>query len=195
MGDQAQEVYAFVHHKVLSLSHVQESAFKATMAQLRRGVGKHPGSTPELWAITLDGLPNSFLSTRYGEPTKGEWAIHISLTLFAVHQQGRDRTTKLMNHEGKTFGRAVQELAKSPDDLPRIKRRFDATVTSSSIEEVSRHLRGLVQLLKAKDISLDYPVLAQDLYWFQLAKTRNNVRLKWGQDFYYKGEEDNENEK
>ena len=37
----------------------------------------------------------------------------------------------------------------------------------------------------------DYMKLAEDIYDFQSEDTRNNVRLRWGQDFYYneKGEE------
>jgi len=55
---------------------------------------------------------------------------------------------------------------------------------SDSYEQLSWHLRGFVQLLRASNIPLDYPRLTEDLYWFQFADSRNGARLKWGQDFY-----------
>lgn len=192
MSEIEQDIYVFVKQKIRALSQAQESVVKSSLAQLRRGVGKHPGSLPGLWGITLDGLPNALLSTDWqGVPTYGEWSVHTAITLFALHQQGHDYKTKFMSRDGEKFGMAIRKLAPSDDDLPRIKRRFDAVITADSIEEVSQHLRGLVQLLKSKSIPLDYPELAQDLYWFQIQKARDNVRLKWGQDFYctYKKEE------
>ena len=191
MNEPAKEISLFVGQKIQFLSHAQESTVKSTLAQLRRGIGKHPGGTPQIWNLTLENLPDSLLSKdSQGSPTIGEWAAHITLTLFALHQQGHDIRAELMSRDEGKFGKAVRKLVENDDDLPRIKRRFDATVTSDNVEEISHHLRGLVQLLKANSIPLDYPGLAHDLYWFQIQKTRDNIRLKWGQDFYrYQKEE------
>jgi CRISPR system Cascade subunit CasB len=52
------------------------------------------------------------------------------------------------------------------------------------VEEVSHHLRGLIQLLKAGNIPLDYPSLAEDLYQFQFPEMKDSVRLQWGRQFY-----------
>jgi len=193
MNEQTNDAFLFVKRKIHYISQLPESAAKSTLAQLRRGAGKHPGSSPELWEITLDGLPESFISKEWqGQPTNGEWAVHIALTLYALHQQGHHYKTDSMSKDGEKFGRAIRKLAPTSDDLPRIKRRFDAAVTSESIEELSHHLRGLIQLLKADSIRLDYPDLSQDLYWFQTQKIRDSIRLKWGQDFYrYQKEEEN----
>ena len=57
-------------------------------------------------------------------------------------------------------------------------------VTSESIDEFAHHLRSMVQLLKAEGIGLDYVQLTKDLYWFQIPELRDNLRLRWGQDFY-----------
>ena len=46
------------------------------------------------------------------------------------------------------------------------------------------HLRGLIQLLRSKEIPLDYVDLAGDLYEFQMPGGAARVRLRWGQDFY-----------
>lgn len=185
MSGEAKKAGAFVKRKIEWLSATKnESAIRATLARLRRGIGKAPGSTPELWSVTLDGLPDALLSND-GKPTLGEWAVHTALTLFALHQQGKDLNNHCMSKDGIRFGAAVRSLIK-PDkgNEDAVLRRFHAAAVSDSFEELSWHIRGLVQLLKAEGIPLDYPELTENLYWFQLADRRDGIRLKWGQDFY-----------
>jgi len=191
MSEKVKEPYTFVKQKIQSLLYAPESTISRTLAHMRRGIGKHPGSTPWLWDVTLAGLPESMLSGNYyGDPTYGEWAVHTAMTLFALHQQGHDPKSAPMSMDEEKLGKAIRKLVVKDEDLPRIKRRFDAMITSDNMNEVSHHLRGLIQLLKSKHIPLDYPSLAQDLYWFQVQKTRDNVRLKWGQEFYHKEKEE-----
>ena len=66
----------------------------------------------------------------------------------------------------------------------RVARRFYAVATASSMEELSHHMRGIIQLLRGEGIPIDYPMLAADLYRYQFNSLVSNVRLKWGQDFY-----------
>lgn len=184
MENKATLASAFVWRRIQSITEItNESATRATLARLRRGIGKPPGSMPEIWAATLAGLPVDLLS-KDGTPTIGEWAVHTALTLYALHQQGKDLQKKPMSCENVSLGYAIRRLVKSEEDEPRVKRRFDAAATSDNLEGFSYHLRGLVQLLKAEDIPLDYPALTKDLYWFQVPGTRDSVRLRWGQDFY-----------
>ena len=185
MNGQTNEVYMFVKFRIQQLMQLGESTIKFKLAQLRSGIGKHPGNISALWDITMEGLPESLMSTSpNGAPSFGEWAVHSAMTLFALHQQGNDLKQKCMNREGEGFGKTVRKLVENADDFERIKRRFDIVVTSNSIEEISHHLRGIIQLLKTKDLPLNYPDLAQDLFYFQTIKTRDNTRLKWGRDFY-----------
>lgn len=184
MNDAASLVSDFVWRKIQFLTKsADESATRATLARLRRGIGKAPGSMPEIWGPTLEGLPEQLLS-KSGTPTIAEWAAHTALTLYALHQQGKDLQQKTMSRKNVSLGLAIRRLVKTDDDEPRVKRRFDAAATSDNLEEFSHHLRGLVQLLKAEDIPLDYPALTKDLYWFQIPETKDSVRLRWGQDFY-----------
>ena len=188
MADQEKQprkqVSNFVRYKIKQLSESnKESAVKATLAKLRRGIGKMPGSMPELWDVTLNGLPET-LQGKGDSPTQGEWAVYIALTFYALHQQGKNIKNQCMCREKESLGVAVRKLVKSDEDEKRIKRRFDTVVTSDSMEELSHHLRGLIQLLKSENIALDYPALAEDLYRFQFSEARDSVRLKWGRDFY-----------
>lgn len=195
MANKAKQAGIFVKHKIGALIHSKnESAMRAMLAKLRRGIGKPPGSMPELWPTTLDGLPEE-LSGNMGGPTRGEWAVHTALTLFALHQQGKELKGKPMCREGESLGSSVRRLVKSDDDEARVKRRFDVAATSDSPEEFANHLRGLIQLLKADDIPLDYPALAEDLYLFQFPDAKDSVRLRWGRDFYRTSSKDNEYQK
>lgn len=204
MADEGTLVKWFVQQKIQWLTgNPNESAARATLAQLRRGIGKAPGSIPELWSMTLEGLPESLLS-KNGEPTYGEQAVHTALTLFALYQQGKELKSQCVSKEGVSLGAAVRRLIQSDEDEQRIKRRFDAAITADSMEEFSHHLRGLIQLMKADGVALDYPMLAEDIYRFQFAGRRDAVRLRWGQDYYrihqdateteQTGKEENQNE-
>lgn len=180
----AQLVHHYTAHQVARLrGSMNDSAVRATLAHLRRGIGRAPGSMPELWEVTLSGLPDALLS-RDGVPTQGEWAIHTALTLYALHQQGWDLQAKNAHREGISLGKALGGLVEIDEDMPRVKRRFDAMATADSLSECLHHLRGLVQLLKQGDLMLDYARLAEDLYYYQRPTSRDRVRLRWGQDFY-----------
>ena len=184
MENEAMLASAFVRRRIQLLTeNANGSATRATLAKLRRGIGKTPGSIPEIWEVTLKGLPDDLLS-KDNTPTIGEWAVHTALTLYALHQQGKDLQKKPMNCENQSLGCAIRRLVKSEEDEPRVKRRFDAAATADNLEEFSHYLKELVQLLKAEEIPLNYPALTKDLYWFQIPETRDSVRLSWGQDFY-----------
>lgn len=174
----------FVNQRINSLSKItNESAAKASLARLRRGAGKVPGSMPEVYEETFPGMPEALAGTS-PLPSFGEWAIHIALTLFALHQQGKDLAKENMYQKGQGLGRAVRLLIKKEEDENRIKRRFDQVLTANSPEEISHYLRGLVQLLRAAGIPLDYSALCKDLFFVQIPEARDGVRLAWGRDFY-----------
>lgn len=159
-----------------------DNVLRAELAELRRGVGKRPGDVPQLWGYFLQDMPEEFFGDK--EPSKAEWAVYTSLTLFALHQQGKDPKSDTMNKEGYSFGTAVNKLVHNEDERERVARRFYAAATASSMEELSHHMRGIIQLLRGEGIPLDYPMLAADLYRYQFSSLVSNVRLKWGQDFY-----------
>jgi CRISPR system Cascade subunit CasB len=185
MYGESKQARAFVKRKIAGLGeNKNESAVRAILARLRRGIGKAPGSLPDLWDVTLSDLPEELLGN--GEdPTHGEWAVYTALTLFALHQQGKDLKKQSMNREGESLGTAVRKLVEhDKNNEDAVWRRFQAAAVSDSFERFSWQLRGLIQLLKAKDIPLDYSALTEELYWFQFPDRRDAIRLKWGQDFY-----------
>ena len=188
-----QDVKMYTAQRLHRLQALPDNQRRAELAKLRRGIGYAPGELPELWGTFLQGMPEDFQSC--SGPSAAEWAVYLALTLYTVHQQGNDRP---MNCPGSTLGRAVRQLAERNTATGQdwteasVLRRFNALATAEEITEISHHLRGMIQLLRAaKDggIPLDYPQLAADLYELQCTDPRypqipTNVRLRWGQDLY-----------
>lgn len=177
----AKQVEAFTRKKVTSLLLQSRENTKA-LAELRRGIGKAPGDIPQLWGYYLESMPEEF----YGdtEPSRAEWAVYAALTLFALHQQGKDPQTNPMQKEGQSFGNALSCLVHGDNDRERIARRFNTIATASNVEELFHYMRSAIQLLRGENIGLDYSKLAGDIYCFQFPELISNVRLRWGQDFY-----------
>ncbi len=174
-------VYQFVNSKI-HLLQKNEEWDRAMLAKLRRGAGKDPSETPEIWEVTLAGLPEELVCRQSDccKATAGEQAVHAALTLFALHQQG---STVSVDVAKVSFATAARRLMNGTND-DAIKRRFDAAVTATDISELVNHARGLVQLMKAaeKPIGFDYPQFAKDLYVFQFPEGKGDVRLRWGQN-------------
>lgn len=155
---------------------------KAQLARLRRGAGKRPGELPELWGIFLRNMPEELMG-KEGRPSYAEWAIYTALTLFALHQQGHSEPMHAEGEENR-LGRAVKKLAHGEEEEENVRRKFSIAARSDDMEELSYHLKTLVRMLGRNDIKLDYEDLAKDLYRFQFENDTDQVRLKWGQDFY-----------
>jgi len=160
------------------------SETKAILSKLRNSIGQDFTSTVEIWPIIFEELPMEYLS-RQGEPTYQEIAILSTLQLYALHQQGNVNSVHKLSIG---VGSALKKIRNS--DEKSLDRRFNTMITSSSISELLTHLRHLISILKQKqkgDAKLDYAKLASDLYWYQISlENANQMRLRWGQDYYSK---------
>lgn len=188
-----EQIKSFVEFKIKRiLSMTSDSAARASLANLRRGVGHTPGEIPTIWGEFLLDMPEELIG-KGAEISRAEWAIYTALTLFALHQQGKDRKSEPMSREGISLGTAARKLIKSEnDDRERVARRFYPAATAADIAEMSHHLRSLVTLLRSEGIPLDYGMLASDLYAFQNPDTADRVKLRWGEDFCRFYNKDNE---
>lgn len=173
-----------VENRLRWLQNLPEHPRKAQLAKLRQGVGHVPGELPNLWGTFLLEMPEALQSkTNEDGPTKAEWAIYLAITLYALHQQGQ---RECMHKTSMGLGKAARLLV-PPGQEPgesSIQKRFNALATATQMPELSHHLRGMIQLLRAGGIPLDYVQLAADLYDLQYPETIPCVRLHWGQDFY-----------
>ena len=177
------ETGAFVDQRVSSLQrmHLMRSPYAAaTLARLRRAVGKEPGSVPDVWEVTLDGAPVGVGYTS-DEPSWSERAAHTALTLYAVHQQARSEP---MHARGRGFGTAARQLATATGAVEAVARRFHAVGTATEFAEVAYHARSMVTQLRGASIPLDYGVLADQFVALQRPGSIARVRLVWGREFH-----------
>lgn len=189
----AKQVAGLVERRIRQIQAMPEHPRWAALANLRRGVGRAPGELPELWGSFLQEMPSEFFN-QDGNATATEWAVYLALTLFALHQQSQDKS---MFADGAGIGQAVRQLSNKQKEDPQESgafKRFSALITSDSIEEVSHHLRGLIQLLKREGLPLDYPQLAFDLFELQFPDSAPRVKLRWGQDYYHQSNETQEDQ-
>lgn len=182
----ADEVALLVGKKINAIQCDLESS-RPILARLRRYAGKNILDSQEIWGYVLENMPESLMGKgkENFEPSEAEIAVHITLSLYALHQQG---TTVPVSCKGCSFSTAVRKIAVSDEEAEKsgVRRRFDAALTSSDINELSNHMRGLVQLIRQSNstIQADYPLLAKDLYQYQFPDGKKKVLMRWGQDYY-----------
>jgi CRISPR system Cascade subunit CasB len=182
--------------------YVQNGSYAtAAVAKLCRSAGHAVGQDADIFEWTLNGLPEQDPQrspASASTPTDKERAAHAALTLFARHQHSI-HTGSMHTGSYVSLGAAVGELAYSNRNEQGIRRDFDRLQTASSWQELVRHARRLIDLLKRERIALNYGLFAQDL--LQLRSERdhaNAVRLRWGRDFnrtYWQQQRQTENEK
>ncbi len=191
------EVFLFVERKIKWVTAISAGDNKAILAQLRHGCGRKPGDDPRLWGVIFEGMPEALMS-KHQEPSAAEWAIYTVLTLYAIHQQGKDPVKENVNVSEIGIGHAIAGLVESEEDRERIERRLYILATASDMQGLTHYLRGIVQLLRNAEIGLDYALLAKDLYFYQNTDLVSSIRLRWGQDFYatlnQKNKEDNKDD-
>ncbi|HEY0805097.1 MAG TPA: type I-E CRISPR-associated protein Cse2/CasB [Pseudonocardiaceae bacterium] len=154
----------------------------AALARLRRGVGKPPGTVQDILEYTF--TPEFAEGALTDDPTVRETAAHVSMTLYAMHQQSQRQP---MHRRGYGLGRSVRQLNGPDVDGPpsAVRRRFIALGTADDLDELVHHARGMVQLLRAHAIPLDYALLADQLVrWQYPPDGPAKVRRIWGRDFY-----------
>jgi len=156
-----------------------------TLAVLRRQRSS-AAADPEAWEALFDNIP-AVLIGKSDEPSDAERALHLSVVLYAVHQQGRPTP---VHQSGATLGSAVRRLSDNATDAASV-RRFKTLGSASSWAEIAHHLRGLVTQLRGAQIPLDYGLLAGDLFWLQRPATADRVRRRWGRDLHRVTTEEN----
>ncbi|OLF09061.1 type I-E CRISPR-associated protein Cse2/CasB [Actinophytocola xinjiangensis] len=152
----------------------------AALARLRRGAGKPAGSVLDILEFTH--AEEFARDWHRDEPSYAENAAHVAMTLFALHQQSQRRAVHV---QGRPFGSAVRALDKDARSDGPVARRFAALGTADSFAELTHHLRGLVQLMRAANVQFDYGQLARDLWVWQLPGRAPQVQNRWGRDYHF----------
>ncbi|GAA3386323.1 type I-E CRISPR-associated protein Cse2/CasB [Streptomyces racemochromogenes] len=159
------------------------------LARLRRGVGRQPTQTPDLWGLVgVEAFHAAYLARR-GRPApdadavRAERAAHIAVTLWAVHQQS-NRSKRMHISGGPSMGTAVRRLMSGGDADDPIRKRLVRAGTSSTLDVLASRLRELVTLLRTAEVPLDYGLLAEQFDLWQRPGGADQVRQTWGRGFH-----------
>lgn len=150
---------------VAHLEKLRDADDRAALARLRRGLGKPPGTVPEMHALVLPWLPQDI-------PRWHEDQCYLIAALFASHPQAGGQGSL-----GKSFGL----LRDKSEGKESVERRFVALLNCHE-EELPDHLRHAISLLKSKEIPVDWRELLNDLHHWGHSDRR--VQRKWARDFW-----------
>jgi CRISPR system Cascade subunit CasB len=156
----------------------------AALARIRRGAGKPINTVPDLWGLTAtDQLYRDLDGCSESDIARAENAVHIAVTLWALHQQSR-RDSPMHIPSGPQLGRAVRALMSGEEIDEPLRRRFVRVGTAASLDILAQRLRDLVLVLRQQTQAMDYAVLAEQLYRWQTPTERATVRRDWGRNFH-----------
>ncbi|CAL9569648.1 type I-E CRISPR-associated protein Cse2/CasB [Streptomyces sp. enrichment culture] len=162
----------------------------AALARLRRGAGREAGELPDLWNLidtdTLHAPPDGVRPLGELELERAENAVHAALTLWAYHQQSRRDGMHLRTSQKRptALGASVRRLMPADGVDEPIRKRLVRAGTAPDLVTLTQRLRDLVSLLRRENTSLDYGLLAGQLYAWQWPDGPARVRRAWGRSFH-----------
>ncbi|MGV9248891.1 type I-E CRISPR-associated protein Cse2/CasB [Streptomyces sp. NPDC003710] len=162
----------------------------AALARLRRGAGREAGQLPDLWALIdtspLHETPDGARPLSESELIRAEDALHVALTLYALHQQSRRSGMYQADRPGRRrgLGAAVRRMMKPGEIDEPVHKRLVRAGTSPDLAVLAQRLRDIVVLLRREDIELDHAQLAGQLYTWQWPGGADTVRREWGRSFH-----------
>ncbi|MET9424648.1 type I-E CRISPR-associated protein Cse2/CasB [Streptomyces sp. NPDC006540] len=162
----------------------------AALARLRRGAGRPAGQLPDLWSLIDTGplheTPPGTRPMSDSELVRAEDALHVALTLYALHQQSRSKGMHQADRPDRRrgLGAAVRRMMKPGDIDEPLRKRLVRAGTAPDLTALAQRLRDIVVLLRREDIELDYALLAGQLYTWQRPGGADAVRREWGRSFH-----------
>lgn len=177
------ETAAWLQKNVLSgRGDRKEARARATLAQLRRNVGRPPESDPLGLSRVLMALHPALdadLVGRGDAATASERAAYHALTFFSLHMQSAKEP---MHVPEKSFAAACGQMYRG-NASGSFKPRFDAMVLSRNEYSRLHHMRSLITMLRGARIGFDYGRLAFDLRSLENPARRKKTLMRWGRDF------------
>ena len=173
---------------------------KASLSALRSATTIDGYRAQKVWPVFLSNLDEQWLS-KNGKATREETAIFAAVRMYALHQQAsdscvfsrrdysnqKDEKKKDVEKNGRELFEALNWLKQGTDSHEALDRRVQALLGTNNFTAVIDQLVHLMQIIKSKKtgIQIDYARLAGDLYKFQFGyRQANEVRLRWGEQYY-----------
>lgn len=155
---------------------------RAALAALRRGLGRPPGEATEMYPYVVPWAPDGAGAWLSREET----AYYLVAALFGFHPLHRPAPPDT-RPERDNLGAALLALARDDqghidmDRLKSIERRFVALLNSHP-DDLPTHLRGVIGLLRGKEIPVNYAQLLRDI----IAWDRDDRRVQrtWARAFW-----------
>jgi CRISPR system Cascade subunit CasB len=146
---------------------------RGALAALRRGLGKPPGTTPEMYPFMERWLPQDSEAWR-------DDGFYTVAALFAFHQGSwRSAPERQPTNMGASFARLAMTT-----DSESIEKRFVALLNCHR-EDLHVHLRHAVGLLKSKEVPVDWAQLLADVRAWSWEK--RPVQRAWAKAFWAQG--------
>ena len=149
------------HYFIRYLKSLVEKDDRAALAALRRGLGKPPGTEPEMYRYIVPLLPEN-------PPPWQEKAFYLIASLFASHPVSAAKGN-LGNHLAQ---------ARGENNADALERRFTALL-SAHPDDLPNYLRQTISLLKSKDVPVNWDQLLNDVMWWN-----DNTRKRWATSFW-----------
>lgn len=190
----ASAIGGYVNGRVLSLQRrflaggSSTSSARATLARLRSLGTPGQGAWSIVGGDLFSGMPELGLSAR--DERRMLRAIAGAMSLYARHQQGSERGVALAppskdtSLRRRSFGWSCRSIEPKLEDAEGVRRRLQGIEAASDFSGVMYHVRGLVDLMKARGVAADYGLLARDLYLVQFDGARDRVFMTWSRDYY-----------
>ncbi len=147
---------------------------RAALAALRRGLGKPPGTVPDMYPYVVPWLPADLYRSE-------EAAYYLVAALFAFHPSHTDQ------------GNMGDHMAAARDEgnNDSLERRFVALL-SAHPDDLPDYLRQAVSFLRSKEIPINWERLFRDLKLWGHPERGDQIRKQWAASFwrYRKPEEE-----
>ncbi|MFJ8754538.1 type I-E CRISPR-associated protein Cse2/CasB [Streptomyces sp. NPDC102441] len=162
----------------------------AALARLRRGAGRKAGQLPDLWSLIdigpLHVTPEGARPLSESDLVRAEDALHVTLTLWALHQQSRPTGMHQPDRQNSRqgLGTGVRRMMKPGEINDSLHKRLVRAGTAPDLATLAQRLRDIVVLLRRDGIPLDYALLAGQLYTWERPGGADTVRREWGNSFH-----------
>jgi CRISPR system Cascade subunit CasB len=148
---------------IASLEKLRDEKDRASLAKLRRGLGKKMG-TPEMYPYVVPYLPNF---------PKEQAHYFLVASLFAIHP--------VESPKGISMGKVFKRIWEENDRSDSLEKRF-TNLLAADAEDIGGPLRHIVSLSKSRNVPIDYHRLLYDLKNWE--HHDRFVQLNWARDFW-----------
>lgn len=155
-----------LHPFVSYLISLTEGEKRGALAALRRGLGRPPGNTPEMYPYVVPFLPDE-------PPPWQERAYYLVASLFALHP---------MSTSSGNMGDHMT-AARTQGGEEALERRFTALLAAHP-EDLPDYLRQAITYLKSKDIAVNWDQLLKDVQAWGHPTRGDQVRKRWAMAFW-----------